>query len=270
MNFIDSLIGRPNTIRTYKGLFLHHIAPYISIKDIPNFNEQKVEQYVNRWVADDLSPRTVQSLITLLARYVKWAGGPELEVKHLSKKVGRMKQEEEIKALSKDEANKLIIVCKEEEPTFYPILMCGLHAGLRRGEVFGLRNGDIDHLKNRLIVRRSMDGPTKNGRTRTIPMSKELNDALLFTATKETNKRTFPRIKPNPILSKLCRLASISEVTFHDLRHTFATIALESGISPKQVQLWLGHSNLTTTLNIYWSAQKEISNMNFLSEDKNE
>lgn len=267
MNFLDSLIGRPNTIRTYKGLFLHHIAPHISPAEIPSFDEQKMSDMVNRWITNDLSPRTIQSLITLLARYIRWAGGPTLEIKQLSRKVGRMKQEEEVKALNKVESRKLVKVCKEKQPDFYPMMMCGLHAGLRRGEVFGLRNGDIDHLKGQIYVKRSYDGATKNGKTRSIPMSKDLSEALLFTATRAVNDRIFPRIKPNPILSNLCRLAKVQEITFHNLRHTFATIALESGISPKQVQRWLGHSNLTTTLNIYWSVIEDTTNMDFLSEE---
>jgi integrase len=98
-------------------------------------------------------------------------------------------------------------------------------------------------------------------------MSRELAEALIFCAQRGVVDRIFPRIKPGPRLVYLCRVVGIPEITFHELRHTFATLALESGVSPKQVQLWLGHTNLTTTLNLYWSAQREQIKMDFLPEE---
>lgn len=264
MKFIETFIGRPNTIRTYKGLFTHHIASSIMPNEIQSFNEIHLNQLIKEWTEEGLAPRTIQCLINLTSRYVKWAGGPKLETKHISRKISRMKQETEIKTISKNEAKKLMSTCYAIAPKLYPIILCGLHAGLRRGEVFGLWNEDIDHLKNQLVIRRSRDGPTKNGKTRIIPMSKELGNAMISCSTKHPKKRVFPRINPNPKLKFICKTAGINEITFHGLRHFFATTALESGMSPRTVQKLLGHTNLTTTLNIYWSVSKDNISMDFL------
>lgn len=61
----------------------------------------------------------------------------------------------------------------------------------------------------------------------------------------------------------------ITQIRFHDLRHTFASLLLEAGESPKVVQELLGHSNISTTMDIYAHLSKEakiraIKNLNTL------
>lgn len=259
-SFELTITGRPNTERVQKSLFRNHISQ-VSKEKAQNWGESDTLSIINRWaIEQNLKPRTVQCLLNLLARYIKWCGGPVLDTKSHSRKIGRMRQEREVNALNKDQAETLMKTCKRENRDFYPILLCGLHAGLRRGEVFGLAKDDIDPTKNRLVVRRSYDGPTKNGRSRIVPISSELSYELL-----RINKNPlFNRIDPNPSLRRLCRSIGLKAIRFHDLRHTFATLALESGVYPKQVQQWLGHSNLTTTLDIYWQSTDQEADMSFL------
>jgi len=140
-----------------------------------------------------------------------------------------------------------------------------MHAGLRRGEIFGLQYGDINALKNRITVQRSYAGPTKNGKTRHVPMSERLTKALERKdyLTKPPGEAIFSVFDPNYDLKIVTRHLGIRDITVHDLRHTFATLALESGVSPRMVQQWLGHSSLTTTLNIYWSCLPSDSRMEF-------
>lgn len=260
MRFEDTLIGRPNTIKTYKGLLNNHIIPNTHKAQ---FQEEDLVKLIKIW-QQDLAPSTVKLLISLTHRYIKWKTGYELDTKALIKMIERSQQETEIKALSKHEVDKLLKICEELDKDFFPILLCGVHAGLRRGEIFGLRCGDIDHIKNRIIVRHSYNGPTKNGKSRTVPMSNKLNKTLDFCMMKHPEELVFHNINTGPRLARLCNQLNIEEIRFHDLRHTFATLALEHGISPKVVQEWLGHSNLTTTLNIYWSTQRTKAKMDFL------
>ena len=49
----------------------------------------------------------------------------------------------------------------------------------------------------------------------------------------------------------------VSDIRFHDLRHTFASLLLESGESPKVIQELLGHSSITTTMDIYTHITKK-------------
>jgi integrase len=197
---------------------------------------------------------------------VRWAGGPDIKIRLFSRLVGRARQDEELVVLNKEQAQTLIDTCKREDPDFYPILLLGLHAGLRRGEVFGLRCEDIDVLKNRIRVAHSYNGPTKSGKTRLVPMSKELGNVMIAARNltfRPIGEPLFERMDPNPRLHHICERASLNRLTYHHLRHTFASLALESGKSPKEVQLWLGHSNVSTTLAIYWNVIERTSEVDF-------
>lgn len=62
------------------------------------------------------------------------------------------------------------------------------------------------------------------------------------------------QIKPNYVTQHfklVLRKNNLREITFHELRHTCASLLLKSGISMKDIQAWLGHSNYNTTANIY-------------------
>lgn len=62
-------------------------------------------------------------------------------------------------------------------------------------------------------------------------------------------------------MGKAARHAGIAGVSCHDLRHTFASIALQNGVDVSTVSRWLGHANVTTTLNTY---------SHFISDDMDE
>lgn len=62
------------------------------------------------------------------------------------------------------------------------------------------------------------------------------------------------QIKPNYVTQHfklILRKNNLREITFHELRHTCASLLLKSGVSMKDIQAWLGHSNYNTTANIY-------------------
>lgn len=271
MNFEDTFFGRPNTVKCYRSLWRCRIKPYVEKAEVLRWNDEMTLFMLGQW--KDLSRRSQITLIRLLGRYVTFMGGPTIDTARWIRALERSEQAEEVRGLSASDAQKLMEACKRIQPRFYPILLLGLHAGLRRGEVFGLRGEDFDILKGRIRVCRSYAGPTKSGKTRYVPMSRELSRALFGPRnimTSDPRDTIFEQFDPNPLLRALCDHAVVRRIRFHDLRHTFATLALESGVSPKQVQLWLGHSSLTTTLGIYWNLVEEKADLGFLPNIKPE
>jgi len=265
MNFEDTFIGRPNTIRTYQSLFKAHVKPLVVPEKAADWTPECTVLALKTWEDGGLSVRTRQSLLRLLSRYVQFCGGPTIETKSFKRLLERSEQQVEVTVLNKAQAEELMKACKREEPHFYPILLLALHGGLRRGEIFGLRCGDIDVFKSRIRVCRSYDGPTKSGKTRYVPMSSE----LIKTMTEARNllmrgvdEKVFERVNPNYTLRRLLKHCGYERINFHDLRHTFATMALEDGVSPRIVANWLGHASVYTTLSIYWNLSSDEANIN--------
>lgn len=253
MNFEDTFFGRENTVRTYTSLYRNHIAPVADVERCPSWAEPDTLAMIRHWEESGMGHSAQSTLLRVLSRFVEFHNGPKIDTPRYVRLLKRSEQQEEITTLTESQASLLMETCQATDRKFYPVLLMALHAGLRRGEVYGLTYEDIDYLKGRIRVARSYDGPTKSGKTRYVPLSSQLGEAVNDWAFSKTlGERLFKMEDPNPRLRRLCKRAGLPRIHFHTLRHTYATLALESGTSHRKVQEWLGHASLTTTLNIYW------------------
>lgn len=155
-----------------------------------------------------------------------------------------------------------------------------LRTGLRNGELRALRFSDIDFEENVLHVRRTLkyidgrgyfeDTPKTLSSIRDIPLTKEISALLLsqkaywgFSAERP-NRYLFCTKEGKPlsrdrVQKELDRIIdSVNEngfplerITPHVLRHTFATRAIEAGMSPNVLKTILGHSTLAMTMDLY-------------------
>lgn len=167
-----------------------------------------------------------------------------------------------------------------------PIFL-GAFYGLRRSEALGLKWDAIDFVNNTITIRHTVtscmiDGKhiqtakdtTKNKASlRTLPLIPVFKEHLLGTKAKqEENRRLCGRcydsryldyvcvdpmgslLTPNYIsgsFPKLLEKHGLRRIRFHDLRHSCASLLLSNGVPMKQIQEWLGHSDFSTTANIY-------------------
>ena len=167
-----------------------------------------------------------------------------------------------------------------KETGVYEMYYIALATGLRRGELLGLKWQDIDWKSGLIKVRRQVarvDGEiveaplkTKNS-YRAVTISQQAIEVLKQQKAKTNDVYVFPSPNGGPIspdsvnnmLKRVLARAGIPKVRFHDLRHTFATIALQSGVDIKTVSSMLGHFSAGFTLDTYahvtTSAQKEAA-----------
>ena len=260
-------VGRPNTIRTKDSLFYHWINPLMK-EDGSNLDE-----CVKIW-QDRLSSSTVKSLLHLAKECVQHEKGIDLDIKSHLRAVARSKQQKMVTTLSKDEIVALTSIVKASYPKLYLPYMLALHTGMRRGECWGLQWEDVDILNNTITVQRSYRGPTKSGKTRVIPISFALEKALLAVCPRKSYNCLEGVIgsifDPNPLLRAAAKKAGLreSDLHFHSLRHTHATLALEAGRSPALVSRQLGHGSISVTLDLYWNvSNKEKLDLGFLPDE---
>lgn len=198
----------------------------------------------------------------------------------------RQKRQDRFKgqAYTAEQANKLLGVIHGE--VLEPVIMLGLLFGMRRSEALGLRWSDIDLEKQTIVISYTMtqmrtllmDEHTKSATSHR--MLSVMDDVIGYfkrlKAQQEANKRKYGDkyhdsdfvcvwpdgriILPGYVshnFKKLLAKYDLPEIRFHDLRHTAGSLLLAQGVNIKQIQEFLGHSDVTTTLNIYTHTDEE-------------
>lgn len=238
-----------------------------------------------------LSPTTVKRHFETLRNILNYAlrfgyiqSDPFLK---LSTKDKPHRQTKQIEFLKPDEARKFILAL-ESEPLYWKCFMnIILVCGLRRGECIGLKWSDINSKELTISINRNVtidqESPQKyavtspkSGKPRTVPLSHSVSKMLesLKASQKEKYGAEIPPTAyifcreenlfepiypttPTRWQSRFVKRHNLPNVSPHDLRHTAATLALESGANLKAVQTLLGHSDASTTMSFYAGVTQE-------------
>jgi integrase len=132
-----------------------------------------------------------------------------------------------------------------------PIVLLALNTGLRRGELLGLEWGDVDLARAILTVRGE---GAKSGKTRYLPLNTEAVNGLKAWQDQATGDLVFPGDDGGKMFSlktawlKVAHDAGLKVFRFHDLRHSFASRLVQSGVDLNTVRELLGHSDFSLTL----------------------
>ncbi len=264
-----------STFAAYTLILENHLIPYFG--DMDSLNEKTVQEFVLQTLEKGLSVKTVKDMLIVLKMIIKfgvkngWISYYEWDIKYPATVMKK-----DLEVLSVTHHKKIMNYIKQNF-TFRNLgVYISLCMGLRIGEICALKWSDIDIGKGTITVSRTIERiyvlengtkhtklvintPKTKNSYREIPMIKELismikplkavvNDDyyVLTNEEKPTEPRTY-RSYYKRLLEKL----DIPQLKYHGLRHSFATRCIESNCDYKTVSVLLGHSNITTTLNLY-------------------
>ncbi|MBD8033040.1 tyrosine-type recombinase/integrase [Solibacillus sp. A46] len=188
-------------------------------------------------------------------------------------------KKEEMKIWSYDEINTFLEHCKGER--HYLTFLLAIYTGLRRGEILGLKWSDVDFINKTIHVQRSLAYIPKKGyiltstktrkSNRIIPISDMVVKALVnhrkqqeiwkeqlgeqyqeedLVICTETGSKQDPR-NVLRALKRLITTSGVTQIRFHDFRHTHASILISNSIDVVKVSKRLGHPNARITLETY-------------------
>ena len=267
---------RPTTQATYENRIYGHIIPSVGKIPLSKLTQNDLQQFyaklkrTGRKVNVELkgsgvSDRMVRSCHALCRSSLEKAveeglitRNPSIGCKLPPKKNGEMK------VLTQNEIVRLLNQAYDEG--YYEMFLLELTTGMRRGEILGLKWRDINLETGELNIKRQLTTkgisvPKTKSSIRTILLPPDMLE--LLREMKKTAK--YDWIFPSPVkegeprnptaITKRFRImlerAHCKHVRFHDLRHTFATMALENGMDVKTLSAMIGHVSSETTLNIY-------------------
>ncbi len=247
---------RSSTFGYNLGMFKKHFAGKllheIGEKDIDDLimvrrdtptrrgNKKRSGDAVNREM-NDLSP-----IFTLAVRRGLIDKNPCTRHRRLPESKGRLR------FLAPEEAAALLDVARRSHSKdMHLIILLALETGMRRGEIFNLQWGDIDHGRGQIWVRES-----KNGDARHIPMRPRVQEALQRRPRKIDSNYLFPGRKEitrastgmRDTFMDFLQRAGIKDFHFHDLRHTFASHLVMNGVDLFTVAKLLGHRGTKMTM----------------------
>jgi integrase len=274
----------PKTLQVYRYMADKHIIPALGACPMSQLRPLHITEYYNKKLQvgrvdgkGGLSPQSIRHHDRLLNVALKRARVLNLIPRNPVEDVSRPKvPDREIHTLN-DRQIATLLTAIEGTRLYEPVFLA-LTTGLRRGEILGLRWGDLDLGRGTVTVQQSLEqtkaGPrfkspkTRKGR-RTVTLPGIAVEALREHRRRQAEERMalglgkpktiftdveggpWPPDKLSRQFGNLVRKAGIGPITFHGLRHTHLTNLLREGVHPKVASERAGHSSVATTLDLY-------------------
>lgn len=272
---------KPSTWHTYEANVRNHITPCIGTKRLARLEPTHLQKLYAECLENGLSPMTVRHIHALVHKALSQAARWGRVSRNVADLVDAPKAtRHEMKTLTAEESRRLFeAVAGDRLEALYVL---AITTGMRRGELLGLHWHDVDLDRGSLQVRTTaqrvkgqgivLGGPKTKGSRRQIDLAGRAVTALRRHKVAQAEERlemgpswqdqglVFPNEvgklhDGRNILARsfrpLLKRADLPEIRFHDLRHTSATLLMAEGIHPKVVSERLGHSQISTTLDLY-------------------
>lgn len=274
---------KPNTYETQVRIIDKHIIPILGDYYIDKISIDQCQLLANDWYATYTKAANLVSVVNRVFQFAIARGYCTANpMEKIIRPKNTHKKAYEAPFYDKEQLAIFLKIAQNElNLMHYTAFRLLAYTGLRKAELTGLQWSDIDFNNKRLEVNRVLvktsDGfitqtPKTKSSIRTISFDEETNRILLkwrseqkidflkfginyhqsdqFIFTNELN-RHYDNKHWNDVLNNLISKYELPHITIHGFRHTHCSLLFESGATSKEVQDRLGHSSITTTMNIY-------------------
>jgi integrase len=258
---------KPSTLNDYRSVVRARLLPTFGEVPLEKITPQMIEAWRSEMSTGErpLSNRTRNKALTILGGVLERArkvyglrSNPVREVEKLRERYDATRFD----FYSPEEVHALARAASDEQDA--ALFMTAAFTGLRRGELIPLRWRDIDFGRSSIRVSASyangaLTSP-KSGKGRVVPMVPEVAAALAKLGQREDDTArdglVFPGITGEYLDGSALRRrfaaaqkrAGLRPIRFHDLRHTFGTLAVRGAESIVELQSWMGHAEVRTTM----------------------
>jgi integrase len=272
LGFVSALRVRPSTQYRRADAVRRYIIAEIGDIRLSDLKPQHVLRLLVQLEAKGKSKYVRERAKQLLSSALKDAMKLEIIHRNVAVLVSTPKYKpKKRKIWDKEQVQEFLTFLKSVNHRYYPLFEILIHYGLRRGEVLGLRWQDINFDKNIICIRQALaevghtivfTEPKTEMSVRDLPLLPNVKESLLNHRNAEPkyeddlifhSNRGKP-VDPRSLLDtfkRLCRKAGLPAISLHEIRHTVATLLKESGVTPNDAQMILGHNDIRTTLQIY-------------------
>ena len=275
------------TYSSYAAMIKKPVGPYFRQRNLTlrELEARHLQMFYSEMLRK-VKPNTVIHYHAIIHSALKYAMKTDMVPQNVAMKVDRPRKNSfQPTFLDAEQMQKLFEIVKGTRLEL-PVLVAAFY-GLRRGEVLGLKWDAIDFNRGTLTIKRTVTEATIDGTMkiieqdsaktksslRTLPLVGSFRDYFQkVKEAQELNKKVCgncynydydgyvfvnelgERMRPNYLTEyfpKYIAKHGMPKMRFHDLRHSCASLLLANGVPLKQIQEWLGHSDFSTTANIY-------------------
>jgi integrase len=279
---LTALGRKPTTLNAYRAALKTHLSPVIGAITLENVTPTDIERFMAHDRQAGASAKTTLNALGFLHSVFEFAQRRGWCSRNPCKLVDKPRVEKttDIRFLTEDELEALLRATTD--PRDRVMYMIAAMTGLRQGELLALRWQDVDWPAARIRVRRNyVRGEWGTPKTRRGSRSVPLADRLAGELERHYQRShygadedlVFCHAERGTVLDhselvkrfkKALKAASVREVRFHDLRHTFGTRMAAAGVPLRTLQEWMGHRDFATTL-IYADYQPSSREAEFIA-----
>jgi integrase len=257
---------KPSAVRGYEQAMRLRVLPEFGEVRLADLERIDLQAFVERLMADGLAPPTIDvTLLPVRAIYRLALERGEIMINPCDKVRLPRSDRRRDRIADPIEAAALIAAVPGEHR---PIWAAAMYAGLRRGELQALRLEDVDLAGGVVRAERGWDFKEgaielkSNAGRRRVPIAAVLRDHLADRVARvqrsggdllfgEDGERPFRPESLQRAADDAWEEAGLSRITLHECRHTFASLMIAAGVNAKALQTYMGHANISITLDRY-------------------